>query len=101
MAEATENAIVLRLNGPAWTGGHIEDVPQTPEEKMRSWCVKEVANFLRNADLEGPASTCEVNGVAGQDLFELSAIRFREELRLTPFAAEKVVSARNAFLSGS
>ena len=49
----------------------------------------------------GPASTCEVNGVAGQDLFELSAMRFREELRLTPFAAEKVVSARNAFLSGS
>ena len=53
MALKLSTAIVLRLSGPAWTGGHIEDTPQTPEEEMKSWCVKEVANCLRNADVDG------------------------------------------------
>ena len=53
-----------------------------------------------SADLEGPAATCEANGVAGQDLLNLTVTGFCEDLRLTPFAAKKVVDARNAFLSG-
>ena len=99
MAQATENVIVLRLSGPAWTGGHIEGTPQTPEEEMKSWCVKGVANFLRNVDLEGPASVCEANGVAGPDFFDLGVSSFHADLRLTPFAAKKVVAARDGFLS--
>ena len=48
----------------------------------------------------GPAATCETNGVSGEDVFELSVEQFCADVRLTHFAARKVVSARQAFLSG-
>ena len=96
-----ENVIVLRLAGPAWTGGRIAEAQQSKEDELKSWSVKEVANFLRCADLDGPAATCEANGVSGQDLFELTVERLCADVRLTRFAAQKVVSARLAVVSGS
>ena len=94
------NVIVLRLTGPAWAGGQIADTHRSAEDEMKSWTVKEVASFLRCADLEGPAATCEASGVSGQDLFELTAKRLCADVRLALFAAQKVISARLAFLSG-
>ena len=79
----------------------MEDTPQTAEEAMKAWCVQGVGNFLRHADLQGAAATCQANGVSGEDLFELCAARLRVDLKMTPFAARKVVQARNAFLHGN
>ena len=96
-----KNVILLRLQGPAWAATHTPTETVSPEAQMKGWGVKEVGDFLRGADLQGPASACEANGVDGRDLFAMEAITLREEVRLSPFAARKVVSARDVFLSAS
>ena len=62
-----KNVIVLRLSEPAWIGATPAPAVQ-PAEQMKAWCVAEVADFLRSADLEGPAAVCHANGVNGSDL---------------------------------
>ena len=70
-----------------------------PEDLMRAWSVSETARFLQQADLEGPAEACRVSGVNGADLLDLSTERLCSEIRLTRFAAAKVVAARTSFLA--
>ena len=79
----------------------MEDAPPTAEEAMEAWCVQDVGNLLRHADLQGPAARRQANNVSGEDPFELCAERLRDDLKMTPFAARKVVQARNAFLHGN
>ena len=65
---------------------------------MRSWRVADVVTFLEEADLAGPASSMRTNGVAGADLFSLTADTLTTDLRLTTIAAQKILAARDGFL---
>ena len=69
------------------------------QELMRRWTVAEVVSFLHGRDLEGPAQAFFANGVAGEDFLTMSWETFTTDLRLSSFVAQKVLTARNAFLS--
>ena len=63
-----------------------------------SWTAAEVSSFLEQADLSGPAAHLFANGCNGADLFKATSSTLTSELRLTLFAASKVLAAREAFL---
>ena len=63
------------------------------------WTVADVVHFLEEADLDGPAEFCRQSGVAGADLLQLTAAELIAEVRLSPFAARKVSSVRDAYLN--
>ena len=65
---------------------------------MRQWTASEVSGFLRRGDLDGPAATCWASGVHGADLLDFTWEALSDDVRLTPFAARKVLAARDAFL---
>ena len=65
---------------------------------MATWTVEDVASFLKKHDLVGPAAYLADNGVDGLDLLDLTFATLTSDLRCTPFAARKVVRARDAFL---
>ena len=95
--------IQLWLREPAWiqTSGPVE-ISAAPErskrEEMLHWRVAEVVAFLEQSDLSGPAKVCHHNGVAGSDLLQLSEKDLVDDLKMTPFAARKVVAIRDSFL---
>lgn len=94
------NVIQLHLTSPAWeTGDAAIAQPMNRTEQMRSWTVAETQRFLEEHDLAGPAELTRVSGVNGADLLGLSSDELSSEIRLTPFAARKVVAARDAFLN--
>ena len=100
------NVLQLHLTQPAWL-----DPARPPEaapvaapprsDLMRAWRVPEVAAFLEGEDLAGPAIAMRTNGVAGSDFVDLSVDVMLSDLRLTRFAAAKVVAARDRFLQDS
>ena len=94
-----KNVIKLWLREPAFArpGASVRPA-ETPEEKMRGWSVEETVSFLRGCDLEGPAATCYTSAVAGADLLELTREELINDVKLTPFAAQKIVKARDRFL---
>ena len=65
---------------------------------MRHWRAADVASFLKTHDLEGPAEVLFRNGVGGEDLATLSLAVLTQDLRLSAFAAGKILAARAAFL---
>ena len=65
---------------------------------MREWSVNAVVSSLQGADLAGPAAKLYDNGLAGADLEDVSLSVLTQDLRLSVFAASKVIAARNAFL---
>ena len=67
---------------------------------MQAWSAAEVADFLRNSDLEGVADVCFRSGMNGADLLMITEHALCTELRLTQFAANKVRQAKHAFLHG-
>ena len=98
------NVIQLWLDAPAWhaTADGARPSPEraaTPRAQMTKWGVTETAAFLERCDLHGPAQVCRQNGVAGADLLQFSVTALAQDLRLTPFAARKIVSARDTFLA--
>jgi hypothetical protein len=62
------------------------------------WRAGEVAGFLKTKDLEGPAAVLFQNGVAGDHFFSMTADTLTTDLRLSAFAARKVLAARTLFL---
>ena len=48
--------------------------------------------------MEGPAETCYASAVAGPDLLELTQEELIQDVKVTPFAAKKIVKARDSFL---
>ena len=93
------NVIQLHLKSPAWETGLIASSPPlSRREQMRSWSVAETGRFLEERDLAGPAEQAQMSGVNGADLLQLSREDLSSEVRLSPFAARKVVAARDAFL---
>ena len=91
------NVLTLWLDAPAWEGATVQ--PQPPAaDRMKSWTVHEVASFLQMKDLDGPAGHLSANGVTGEDLFSFDRRDLIDDLRCSPFAAKKVLAARDAFL---
>ena len=94
------NVIQLHLTSPAWeAGADIASEPVGPAELMRAWPVMEVVRFLEGRDLAGPAELLRRSGVNGADLLQLSQQDLCTDVLLTPFAARKVVAARDEFLN--
>ena len=94
------NVKVFRLNEKAWVqaGPAVPQVRQSTDQVMKRWRAGEVAAFLRTKDLEGPAAVLFQNGVAGDDFFTLTTQTLTADLRLSAFAARKVLAARTSFL---
>ena len=91
----------LRLEGPAWeTEAAAAAAPTLPAvEQMMAWGVDQLAEFLAQQDLHGQASSIISSGVAGADLMAWTAASaLQADLKITPFAARKVLAARDQFL---
>ena len=69
-------------------------------EQMRSWTATEVVAFAKARDLAGPAATLFASSVDGADLLGMTQGVLVRQVRLTPFAAAKVLRVRDAFLAG-
>ena len=95
-----ENVFTLWLDAPAWEGAPGRRQPPA-DERMKAWTVEEVANFLKMNDLAGPATHLAANGVTGDDLFSFNQRELVDDVRCTPFAAKKVLAARDSFLQSA
>ena len=73
---------------------------QSPEARMVEFTVQEGASFFEARDASALARVLEQNGVNGADLVMFTlANDLVQDLHLTPFAARKVLSLRDAFLA--
>ena len=97
-----KNVVCLRLTAPAWeTPGAPPSAPEPDRaEQMKSWPAAGVVAFAKARDLAGPAHVLFASSVNGADLLNVSKDVLIKEVRLTPFAAAKVIRARDAFLQG-
>ena len=96
-----KDVMVVKLTERAWMDGapSAAAAPMSPKDTFHHWTLAELARFMRAKDLAGPSAILQANGVTGADLLDMSASDLEGELRLTPFAARKVIKARDAFLS--
>ncbi len=98
-----KNCLVLRLNESATVVPHsaapAPATPLSPRAQMQSWSASELAAFLRKKDLEGPAKQLFEQGVSGEDFAGLTDETLTKELRLTVFAAKKLLRLRTTFLT--
>ena len=96
------NVICLKLHSPAWAAAGVAAPEPEPErsEQMRSWTATEVVAFAKARDLAGPAATLFASSVDGADLLGMTQGVLVRQVRLTPFAAAKVLRVRDAFLAG-
>ena len=67
---------------------------------MASWRVDDVVAWARACDIVGPSKVLHENAVNGQDLVNADELLMVKDLRLTPFAARKLLSARGDFFRG-
>ena len=95
------NCLVLRLHAPAWRDGRSARLPAapTPRERMASWTSTMLRDFLSGQDLVGPASQIHAQGVDGADFLELTLAVLTHEIKVTPFAAGKLLKVRDRFLA--
>ena len=101
----SKNVIVLELKEPAWQGAVPVAAPtpqmSSPRSSMRALNVDDLAAWACARDLGGPAKLLRDNAVTGADLLDLDLEAMVKDLRFTPFAARKVLCARQQFLAGS
>ena len=74
---------------------------ETPDKLMQRWTTEDVVRFLAASDLDGPARTMVANGVRGRDLISLSHEELVNDLKLSRFAAGRVLQGRDAFLASA
>ena len=75
---------------------------QTVQERVALWTVDEVAIWLSSQDATGLANTIRTNAVNGRGLLAFKDVgALIEGLRLTPFAARKLLSIRDGLVSDS
>ena len=70
----------------------------TNREQMSQWSVEDVMDFMKANDLEGPGGVLVATGVRGQDLLVLEEDDLRNDLKLSRFATQRVLTARDTFL---
>ena len=66
---------------------------------LQEWRVDDVTDFLQARDLHGPAAALRANGVNGRDLLNATIAELTQDVRLSPFAARKVLSVRDGALA--
>lgn len=94
------NVKQLWLTEPAWQSEPMVSAATEPQDnraRMGAWSVAELARFLEQRDLHGPAKHLRANGVRGADLLHMDARALVSDLGLTKFAARRVLSVRDAF----
>ena len=91
------------LTGPAWVtaGAFPTAADDDRAEQMRSWPVNMVVAFAKARDLAGPSALLFASSVSGADLLAASHRVLVADVRLSSFAATKILLARDAFLQGS
>ena len=96
------NCLVLRLTEHVWEPSPGTPQPArlqlTPAALMQAWTVSELVAFLLSQDLEGPAKFLQTQGFNGSDFLAATGESLVAELRCTPFAARKLLRARDLFL---
>ena len=93
----SRNVLVLRLNEQAWVSSAPLPTPVVSQpHKFHAWTVARVVQYLEGEDLAGPARVIHANAVNGTDFLNLTFAVLTDELRMSPFAARKVLSARDA-----
>jgi hypothetical protein len=96
-----KNVIQLKLTAPAWESpGGVVAAPPPLRSIMCGWSVGGVVSFAHARDLAGPATALFASGVNGSDLVDMTDDVLVQEVRVTPFAARKILAARDAFLAG-
>ena len=93
------NCIVLRLSATAWNDGSAPAPEPHPREKMARWTCRNLHDYLEAHDMAGLAAQLHSQSVDGSDFLSLSQEELTQELRLTPFAAKKLLKAREEFLN--
>ena len=96
------NVLQLHLTEPSWESDDAQPVGPilTPQEKMASWTVDELARFLADEDLQGPSEVVRKAGVSGKDFLSWGApAELQSDLHLAPFTAKKLLATRDAYLS--
>ena len=94
-----KNVMVLKLDTPAWKCESVPVplVPTDPRATVAGWSASEVKSFLVGKDLAGPASALHQSGVNGTDLLAMTVQVLAEDLRLSRFAARKVLSVLDSY----
>ena len=96
------NVIQLHLNSPAWGGASALPVQAViqPRALMASWTVGQLAEFLVNEDMCGPAEALRTAGVNGADFLVWGTpAELQADMRLAPFTARKLIASRVVFLA--
>jgi len=92
------NVIVLELSSKAWQTND-DSAPATDRmTTIKQWTVADIVRFIKEADVEGPAKLCHDSCVCGEDLLQITEEALCTEVRLSRFAARKVIAARERFL---
>ena len=96
------NVLLLKLTQPAWhSTTAVVAAPRTdPRLVMAAWRASEVVAFAKAKDLAGPAAVIFASGMDGEDFLCADEAMLVKDVRLTPFAARKLLRAREAFLAG-
>ena len=89
-----KNILQLHLDSPAWEGAQIPAAADEARDAA-TWKAADVLAFMKANDLEGPGSVLFANGVSGADLMAMTAECLVAEVRLSRFAANKVIAARD------
>ena len=95
------NVVLVDLTSASWVGApSTTGTTPTSEETMKAWSVCEVESFYFSRDAAGIAATFAQNAVNGADLFAFAGPQqLADDLRMSPFAAKKALSLRDAFLA--
>ena len=65
-----------------------------------TWSVADLARFLVQADMEGPAQQLRAQGVAGCDFVGATVSVLHNDMRMSPFTSKKLLRIRDAYLAG-
>ena len=95
----SKNCIVLKLSAAAWNDGSPPAPEPRPRDKMATWTCQNLHDDLEAHDMTGLAAQLHNQSVDGSDFLSLSEEALTHELRLTPFAAKKLLKAREVFLN--
>ena len=95
----SSNVCVVRLLNKPWD--HPAVHAETPEQIMQRWSTEDVVRFLAANDLDGPARTMVANGLRGRDLMSRPHEELLGDLKLSRFAAARILEARDAFLASA
>ena len=97
-----KNVICVRLDAPAWQTDDLPQVAPPRRETMAARSVDELAQFVAGQDAAALADMLRSQSVSGGDFVSFEAHEdLTAELKITPFAAKKLIRLRGLFLSPS